>query len=139
MVPRGLPAGPDAMDARTRGSDVLAAGRGSQGVNESGVAERVATMPPIKTQSAALARATADIYNGKLGDWGDQKGASDLFTGLQSSMEALHRLPQSRARSMSRRSRLVGRPSCKAVAGSGARRRNSWAFSRVAMLSAVSS
>ena len=51
-------------------------------------------------------------------------------------MEALQRDPQSRARSMLRRSRLVGRPSCSAAAGSEARRRCSATRSRAAMLSA---
>ena len=71
--------------------------------------------------------------------WGRPLRVKWRADSAQSSTEALQRLPQSRAQSISRRSRLVGRPSCRAAAGSGARRRSSWAFSRRAMLSAVSS
>ncbi len=66
-------------------------------------------------------------------------GSARTQRGVQSSMDALQRLPQSRCtRSMSRRSRLVGRPSCRLAAGSGARRRCSAACARAAWLSGVS-
>ena len=49
-------------------------GVGSEGVNESRVPERIAKIRPIKTQSAAVARATASICNAERVGFGDQGG-----------------------------------------------------------------